>query len=156
MLLLAKNFLKNVRQSQYLGSVGDHRLMCCIGRGLGGCSTGESKITKGHDLPACVCALILCNFDFSNPPYRKHIIHTVGPIYSDSDFELRAKQLASCYTTSLALAVENSLKQIVGNEDAGSAVADNFLFHSLFHSRLSLRYQQEFMDTLLSLRHMSL
>ncbi|KAK0196772.1 A1pp-domain-containing protein [Armillaria mellea] len=63
-------------------------------RGLNGCDTGESKITKGYNL------------------LSKHIIHTVGPIYSSNDRETKAKQLASCYRTSLELAVKNSLKHI--------------------------------------------
>ncbi|KAJ7104264.1 A1pp-domain-containing protein [Mycena belliarum] len=62
--------------------------------GLGGCDTGESKITAAYKLPS------------------KHIIHTVGPIYSRSDIERRAQQLESCYRTSLNLAVEKSLKHI--------------------------------------------
>ncbi|KAK0211081.1 A1pp-domain-containing protein [Desarmillaria ectypa] len=63
-------------------------------RGLNGCETGESKITKGHKLPS------------------KHVIHTVGPIYSSKDIETKAEQLASCYRTSLELAAKNSLKHI--------------------------------------------
>jgi len=63
-------------------------------RELNGCLTGQSKITKGYDLPA------------------RHIIHTVGPIYSPTEKEERAEQLASSYRTSLELAVENSLRHI--------------------------------------------
>ncbi|TFK40033.1 A1pp-domain-containing protein [Crucibulum laeve] len=63
-------------------------------RGLNGCDTGDSKITKGYNLPA------------------KHIIHTVGPVYSSSSKEEKAEQLASCYNTSLKLAVANSLRHI--------------------------------------------
>ncbi|KDQ56999.1 hypothetical protein JAAARDRAFT_280339 [Jaapia argillacea MUCL 33604] len=61
-------------------------------RTLGGCDTGDSKITKGHNLPS------------------QHIIHTVGPIYSDPDED--APLLASCYRTSLELALKNSLRHI--------------------------------------------
>lgn len=43
----------------------------------------------------------------------RHIVHTVGPIYSSSKVEEKAAQLGSCYKTSLQLAVENSLKHIV-------------------------------------------
>ncbi|KXB05450.1 hypothetical protein AKJ50_00750 [candidate division MSBL1 archaeon SCGC-AAA382A13] len=59
---------------------------------LNGCETGEAKITKGYQLPA------------------KHVIHTVGPVYSDSpkDPEL----LASCYQESLKLAEKNNIKSI--------------------------------------------
>ncbi|KAI0787428.1 A1pp-domain-containing protein [Fomes fomentarius] len=63
-------------------------------RKLNGCETGAAKITKGYDLPA------------------RHIVHTVGPIYSWSKVEEKAAQLGSCYKTSLQLAVENSLKHI--------------------------------------------
>jgi O-acetyl-ADP-ribose deacetylase len=60
---------------------------------LGGCKTGEAKITKGFNLPA------------------KFIIHTVGPIYgreNDREKEL----LAACYHNSLILAQTNNLKTI--------------------------------------------
>ncbi|KAI0767995.1 A1pp-domain-containing protein [Trametes elegans] len=63
-------------------------------RTLHGCETGDAKITKGYDLPA------------------RHVIHTVGPVYSSSNVDVKAQQLASCYKTSLQLAVDNSLKHI--------------------------------------------
>jgi len=63
-------------------------------RGLNGCLTGESKITRGYNLPS------------------HHVIHTVGPVYSSSEVETKARQLASCYNTCLHLAVENSLRHI--------------------------------------------
>ena len=62
-------------------------------RTLGGCETGQSKITKGYNLPA------------------KHIIHTVGPIWQGgkrNEFE----RLQSCYITALDLARENNIKEI--------------------------------------------
>jgi len=58
------------------------------------CQTGDAKITKAYRLPS------------------RHVIHTVGPIYFSSDVETKAEQLASCYKTSLQLAVANSLKHI--------------------------------------------
>jgi len=61
---------------------------------LNGCLTGESKITRGYDLPAL------------------QVIHTVGPVYSSEDKEERAQQLASAYRTSLAVAVENSIRHV--------------------------------------------
>lgn len=61
-------------------------------RTLGGCATGEAKITKGYDLPA------------------KHVIHTVGPIYSRSDQD--PVLLANCYRHSMDLAYENGLHSI--------------------------------------------
>ena len=61
-------------------------------RGLGGCRTGEAKITKGYDLKA------------------KYVIHTVGPIYSGkkSDEEM----LSACYRNSLDLAKANDIHSI--------------------------------------------
>ncbi|KAJ7227070.1 hypothetical protein GGX14DRAFT_418022 [Mycena pura] len=63
-------------------------------RELGGCETGDAKITKAYKLPS------------------KRIIHTVGPVYSRTDIETRARQLESCYRTSLDIAVKNDLKHI--------------------------------------------
>lgn len=60
---------------------------------LGGCKTGDAKITKGYDLPA------------------KFVIHAVGPVWHGGD-RGEVSLLASCYRKSLALAVENGLKSI--------------------------------------------
>src|SRR5207245_10997849 len=57
-------------------------------RKLGGCATGEAKITGGYDLPA------------------RHVIHTVGPVWSGGDYG-EEELLASCYRNSLALAAEH-------------------------------------------------
>jgi O-acetyl-ADP-ribose deacetylase (regulator of RNase III) len=60
---------------------------------LGGCKTGEVKVTKGYNL------------------YAKFVIHTVGPIYGrlgGRDAEL----LANCYRNSLKLADDRELKSI--------------------------------------------
>lgn len=61
-------------------------------RTLHGCETGEAKITKGYNLPA------------------KHVIHTVGPIYSGSVQD--PVKLAACYENSLNLAKANDLHSI--------------------------------------------
>ena len=61
-------------------------------RTLHGCKTGRAKITKGYRLPA------------------KHVIHTVGPIYSGSPED--PVKLADCYRNSLDLAKENDLHSI--------------------------------------------
>ena len=61
-------------------------------RALGGCPTGEARITGGYNLPA------------------KHVIHTVGPIYSGARDDDPA--LAACYRTCIRLAVENDCKTL--------------------------------------------
>jgi O-acetyl-ADP-ribose deacetylase (regulator of RNase III) len=63
-------------------------------RTLGGCDTGSAKITDGYHLPC------------------KKVIHAVGPIYNSRFQEDCAEDLASCYTTSLELAVQNECKSI--------------------------------------------
>ena len=62
-------------------------------RTLNGCQTGQSKITKGYNLPA------------------KYVIHTVGPVWYGGNRNER-ELLKSCYTTALNLAKENNLKTI--------------------------------------------
>ena len=61
-------------------------------RTLNGCRTGEAKITGGYNLPA------------------KHVIHTVGPIYSGSISD--AEDLRNCYWNSLEVAKANDLHSI--------------------------------------------
>jgi O-acetyl-ADP-ribose deacetylase len=61
---------------------------------LGGCETGEAKITNGYRLPA------------------KYVIHTVGPIYYEYSPEEAARLLASCYQQSLEIAEERGLQTI--------------------------------------------
>ncbi len=60
---------------------------------LGGCETGEAKITKGYDLPA------------------GYVIHTVGPVWRDGSGN-EDELLADCYKNSLRLAVENGVKTV--------------------------------------------
>jgi O-acetyl-ADP-ribose deacetylase (regulator of RNase III) len=62
-------------------------------RKLGGCVTGEAKISPGFNLPA------------------KYIIHTVGPVWNDGKNN-EDDLLANCYNNSLKLAVENKIKSI--------------------------------------------
>jgi len=62
-------------------------------KALGGCKTGEAKITKGYKLPA------------------KYVIHTVGPIYRRENGK-EAELLANCYKNSLKLAIEHNIKTI--------------------------------------------
>jgi O-acetyl-ADP-ribose deacetylase (regulator of RNase III) len=62
-------------------------------RALGGCPTGQAKITKGYHLLA------------------KHVIHTVGPVWHGGG-QGEDELLASCYRNSLALAERHGLKSI--------------------------------------------
>jgi O-acetyl-ADP-ribose deacetylase (regulator of RNase III) len=61
-------------------------------RTLGGCPTGEARITKGYRLPA------------------RHVIHTVGPVYQGTPRD--AELLAACYRNSLTLAVAHNLTSV--------------------------------------------
>lgn len=61
---------------------------------LDGCDTGSAKITNAYELPC------------------KKVIHAVGPVYRARYVEESEEDLASCYTTSLQLAVENDCKSI--------------------------------------------
>ena len=63
-------------------------------RKLGGCATGDAKITLGYRLPA------------------KHVIHTVGPVWNGGASG-EPELLASCYRRSLALALGHGLRTIV-------------------------------------------
>ena len=62
-------------------------------RSLGGCPTGEARITAGYGLSA------------------KHVIHTVGPIWRGGD-RGEPELLACCYRNSLALATKHELRNI--------------------------------------------
>lgn len=63
-------------------------------RSLGGCPTGEARITAGYRLPA------------------RWVIHTVGPIYDSARDARCAELLASCYRTSLDTALENGVHSV--------------------------------------------
>ena len=60
---------------------------------LNGCDTGDAKVTRGYGLPA------------------RHVIHTVGPVYSESGPNA-ARRLASCHRRSLELAIEHGFKSV--------------------------------------------
>jgi len=62
-------------------------------RTLGGCKTGEAKITRGYNLPS------------------EYVIHTVGPIYVDGKHGEKAL-LESCYRGSLALAKKHNCETV--------------------------------------------
>ncbi|MDS4021273.1 MAG: O-acetyl-ADP-ribose deacetylase [Candidatus Competibacter sp.] len=62
-------------------------------RALGGCETGQAKITGGYRLPA------------------RHVIHTVGPVWQGGE-RGEPELLAACYRNSLRLAIERGLRTI--------------------------------------------
>ena len=62
-------------------------------RKIGGCPTGEARITRGYRLPA------------------KHVIHTVGPVWRGGNHG-EPELLASCYRNSLRLAKEHGIRTI--------------------------------------------
>ena len=62
-------------------------------RTIGGCPTGEARITRGYRLPA------------------KYVIHTAGPVWRGGTRN-EPELLASCYRDSLRLALENGVRSI--------------------------------------------
>jgi O-acetyl-ADP-ribose deacetylase (regulator of RNase III) len=62
-------------------------------RTLGGCPTGEARITHGYDLRA------------------KHVIHTVGPVWHGGTRN-EPESLANCYRNSLELAAKHGVRSI--------------------------------------------
>jgi len=63
-------------------------------RRLGGCDTGDAKITTGGRLKA------------------RHVIHTVGPVYYREGAERAAELLAQAYRRSLEVAAEHGLRSV--------------------------------------------
>lgn len=62
-------------------------------RTLGGCPTGEARITRGYQLPA------------------RYVIHTVGPVWQGGTHG-EAELLASCYRNSLTLALRQGVRSV--------------------------------------------
>jgi O-acetyl-ADP-ribose deacetylase (regulator of RNase III) len=62
-------------------------------KALGGCKTGQSKMTRGYNLPA------------------EYVIHTVGPIW-EGGTKGEEKLLRACYRNALELAVDHNLESI--------------------------------------------
>lgn len=72
-------------------AAGPELLQAC--RGLGGCDTGDAKITGGYRLPA------------------RFVIHTVGPVWQGGEHG-EPERLASCYRRSIEVAAENRVKTL--------------------------------------------
>ncbi len=72
-------------------AAGPELLSAC--RLLGGCPTGQAKLTNGYRLPA------------------KYVIHTVGPVWNGGENGER-ELLASCYRSCFALAHEHGLRSL--------------------------------------------
>ncbi len=72
-------------------AAGPELLEACIQ--IGGCPTGEARLTKGYCLPA------------------RYVIHTVGPIWHGGD-QGEPELLASCYRNALELAAAKGVKTI--------------------------------------------
>ena len=62
-------------------------------RTLGGCNTGEAKITRGYNLKS------------------KYVIHTVGPVWKGGNSGEK-ELLAACYRNSLQIALEKGIKSV--------------------------------------------
>lgn len=63
-------------------------------RTLGGCKTGDAKLTHGYNLKA------------------RYVIHTVGPVYGDHSPEEAKALLESCYRSCLEIAMLNEFKSV--------------------------------------------
>ena len=96
---------------------------------LGGCKTGQAKITKGYNLPA------------------KYVIHTVGPVWQGGK-RGEDSLLSSCYTNSLQLAKQNNCQTVAFPlissgaygypTDKAMAIARDAITNFLMHSEMTV------------------
>lgn len=101
-------------------AAGDELLREC--ETIGGCPTGEARITKGYNLPA------------------KHVIHTVGPVWRGGE---KGEQdlLRNAYANSLKLAKKNKVKSIAfPNISTGV-----YRFPKRMAARIAINEVQEFL-----------
>lgn len=92
-------------------------------RTLGGCNTGDSKITKAYQLPC------------------EYVIHTVGPIWRGGKNNEEVS-LASCYKTSMQLALENGIRTVA----FPSVSTGVYHFPIDKAAEIAIRTVKEFMD----------
>jgi O-acetyl-ADP-ribose deacetylase len=94
---LGVDAIVNAANSSLLGGGGDHDAagpeLLAECRTLGGCPTGDAKITKGYRLPA------------------RHVIHAVGPVWHGGS-RGEADSLRSCYRRALELSQANRLNSL--------------------------------------------
>jgi len=93
-------------------------------RELGGCPTGEARLTSAYNLPA------------------RYVIHTVGPVWHGGDRN-EDNLLASCYRNSLELALKNKLRSIA----FPSISTGVYRFPIERASRIALRVIYDFVDS---------
>jgi O-acetyl-ADP-ribose deacetylase (regulator of RNase III) len=96
------------------------RAECAI---LGGCSTGEARITKGYRLPA------------------KHVIHTVGPVWNGGGAG-EDEALACCYRSCFALVERHGLRSVAFPSISTGAYG----FPVERASRIALREMRDFLE----------
>ncbi|KAK1927615.1 hypothetical protein DB88DRAFT_470251 [Papiliotrema laurentii] len=92
---------------------------------LGGAETGETKVTKGYNLPS------------------RYVAHTVGPVYAKTKVAQKAQQLESCYRTSL-----ESCKQLGGGSIGFSSISTGIYGYPIVDAtRIALETTRKFLES---------